>query len=81
MVIKSLSPNIALILSFLCVVKKTKNKPELFNARVIMRKKKELRKIKWAGINLDETIKILDCDCLDINITARYDSSIQYDSS
>lgn len=80
MVIKSLSPNIALILSFLCVVKKTKNKPELFNARVIMRKK-ELRKIKWAGINLDETIKILDCDCLDINITARYDSSIRYDSS
>lgn len=80
MVIKSLSPNIALILSFLCVVKKTKNKTELFNARVIMRKK-ELRKIKWAGINLDETIKILDCDCLDFNITARYDSSIRYDSS
>lgn len=80
MVIKSLSPNIALILSFLCVVKKPKNKPELFNARVIMRKK-ELRKIKWAGINLDETIKTLDCDCLDINITARYDSSIQYDST
>lgn len=74
MVIKSLSPNIALILSFLCVVKKQTRSGH-------NEKKKELRKIKWAGINLDETIKTLDCDCLDINITARYDSSIRYDSS
>lgn len=79
MVVKSLSPNIALILSFLCVVKNQKTNPICLT--LVMRKKKELRKIKWAGINLDETIKTLDCDCLDINITARYDSSIRYDSS
>lgn len=38
-----------------------------------MRKKKELRKIKWVGINFDEIIKILECDCLDINIIVWYD--------